>query len=341
MTTRFAFVGFRHPHIRDMYNRCQQRDDVEIVACCEEDEATRASLAVSGDVNVTHDRFEAMLEQVDCDVVAVGDVYAKRGRQVERALEAGKHVVSDKPLCVTLDELDRIEERADANQRVVGCMLDMRDLPMFLSLRDLIRGGEIGTVQAISFDGQHPLLSGTRANWYFEEGMHGGVINDIAIHAIDLIPWATGLQIQSVVAARCWNATVPQAPHFKQCGQGMLTLENEGGVIFDVSYLTPDSFAYKFPHYWRFTFWGEGGVISAAYNAPAVTVYKNGETEPREAASAEGKPGGYLESFLQEISGQTEGLHLSSAEVRQSSRVNLMIQHAADNRLSHVELPMG
>lgn len=336
--TRFAFVGFRHPHIRDMFNRCQQRDDVQVVACCEEDEATRAALAESGDVAITHDHFERMLDEVDCDVIAVGDVYGKRGRLIEKALQAGKHVIGDKPLCIKLEELDRIEELADAKNRIVGCMLDMRDLPTYIGLRDLVQAGEIGTVHAISFDGQHPLLYGTRANWYFEEGMHGGTLNDIAVHAIDLIPWATGLQFQSVVAARCWNATLPQVPHFMQCGQAMLTLENGGGVTCDVSYLTPDSFAYKFPHYWRFTVWGDGGVISAAYNAPDLTLYKNGETEPRSVPLPPGKPGGYLESFLQEINGQTEGLHLSSAEVRRSSRTNLTIQHAADNGLCNVEL---
>ena len=37
------------------------------------------------------------------------------------------------------------------------------------------------------FTAQHPLLYGTRAKWYFEEGKHGGSINDIGVHAVTLV----------------------------------------------------------------------------------------------------------------------------------------------------------
>ena len=60
--------------------------------------------------------------------------------------------------------------------------------------------------------------------WYFEPGMHGGVLNDISVHAVDFIPWATGQRIDAVVAARSWNATVVEHPDFQQCGQAMFRL---------------------------------------------------------------------------------------------------------------------
>ncbi len=86
MTTRFVFVGFRHPHIEDMYRRCCQRPDVEIVACCEEDPTTRQALAEQGRVKITHDRFDQVLNDVNCDVVAVGDCFGRRGRLLLEAL---------------------------------------------------------------------------------------------------------------------------------------------------------------------------------------------------------------------------------------------------------------
>ena len=230
MTTRFAFVGFRHPHIFDMYRRCCVRDDIDVVAGCEEDTATRDQLATDGSANVTHDSFSQLLSDVDCDVIAVGDSFGRRAKIIELALRAGKHVISDKPICISLAELDRIKLASRETERTVGCMLDMRDISVYLGMRQLIQAGKIGAVHAIEFEGQHPLLCGKRPSWYFEEGMHGGVLNDIMVHAVDFIPWATGLKWKSVEAARCWNATVPQHPHFAQCGQAMLTLENEAGV---------------------------------------------------------------------------------------------------------------
>jgi predicted dehydrogenase len=288
---------------------------------------------------VTHDRFEQVLKDVKCDVIAVGDCYGRRGRLLLAALEAGKHVISDKPLCTSRTELDRIEAAATKQGLVIGCMLDMRDLAPFLGLRAAIQGGEIGTVRAISFDGQHPLLYGRRAGWYFEPGMHGGTLNDIAIHALDMIPWAAGTRIRTIVAARCWNARLPQYPHFRECGQALLELENGAGVTCDVSYLSPDSFGYTLPLYWRFAVWGDGGVLVTGVNCSAITLYKNGEQQVREIAFPPAEPGGYLTAFLREVSGEREGLHLSSTEVLRAARIGLLLQEAADQGLAHVLLP--
>ena len=330
MTTRFAFIGLRHPHIFDMYRRCRERNDVDVVASCEEDAVTRDELAKSGTATVTHDRYENVLKEIDADVIAVGDCYGRRAGIIVAALRSGKHVISDKPLCISLDELDRIEAAAKESGKLVGCMLDMRDLAVFIGMRNLIQEGTVGSVHAIQFEGQHPLLYGKRPAWYFEEGMHGGVLNDIIVHAVDFIPWATGLNWRSVVGARCWNATVPQHPHFSQCGQAMLTLDNDAGVICDVSYLTPDSFAYEFPLYWRVAVWGSGGVIEAALNSEQITLYRNGAGEKEPITLPPAVPGGYLDSFLAEIRGQSKGLRLSSVDALRAARVSLQIQAIAD-----------
>ena len=338
MTTTFAFVGFRHPHINDMYTRCSQRGDVQIVAACEEDAATRESLARAGVVKITHDNFRAMLRDVKADVVAVGDYYSRRGPLVIEALEAGRHVMADKPLCTSLAELDAIESLAKRNGRVVSLMLDMRDSPVFLGVRQMIQAGEIGTIRAVSFGGQHPLNFGSRAGWYFEPGKHGGTLNDIAIHAIDGIPWITGKKWVELEAARCWHHLPPSAPHFRGCGQMMAQLDGGAGVLGDVSYLSPDSFGYGVPYYWRFNFWGDGGMIEAGYNAKSITLNKAGEKVAREVPLPPGNPGGYLESFLQEIRGVTTNLHLPSADAMRAARVALVAQQAADTGACRVRL---
>ena len=338
MATQVAFIGFRHPHIFDVYERCCSRDDLEIVACCEEHAATREQLAERGDVQITHVSAAELLEKIDCDVIAIGDCFGRRGELAIQALEAGRHVLVDKPLCSSITELDRIEQLAEEKQRVVGCMFDMRDLAVYLGLRDAIQSGTIGEIRSINFGGQHPLRFGVRPDWYYEPGLHGGTLNDIGIHAFDMIPWTTGLQFQQVVAARCWNGRLPQFPHFEECGQAMLQLENGAGVSCDVSYLSPDSFGFEIPLYWRFTFWGDDGVLEAGVTSKSVTLYSDGATEPEQLPLPAAKPGGYLDSFLQEIAGETEGLHLSSAEVFRSSRVSLQVQSAADLRKNLVDL---
>lgn len=339
---RVAFMGFRHAHIMDVYNRLQNRDDAEIVGACEEDETTRRKISDDGKVKITHRSFEAMLAEVPSDAIAVGDYYGKRGKIMIRALECSRHVIGDKPICTSLEELSTIETMArtkrPAGGLAVGCQLDMRDSAVSTAARSVIQAGEIGEVHAISFGGQHPLMYGSRAGWYFEPGKHGGTINDIAIHAVNVLPRITGLKFTQVNSARNWNARLKEVPHFKDGAQMMLTMNNGCGVLGDVSYLMPDSCGYKNPLYWRMIFWGSAGVLDVAVVGGVVTLHKNGENAPRVIPLPEVKPGKYLESFLNEIKGVRQPDELGSAEVIESARTTLTIQHAADNQLTNLVL---
>jgi predicted dehydrogenase len=227
MSVRFAVVGFRHGHIHALCKHVDAHPDCERVAACEEDAETRAALAANGSIDVTHDDVDRMLDEVECDVVAIGDCYGRRGSIAIRALQRGLHVLADKPICTQLADLDEIQNLLNEKGLKFGCMLDLRDSGIFIALRQLVQDGRIGTVQAIDFGGQHPLSFGSRPMWYFAEGMHGGTINDIAIHAIDLIPWLIGSPFATVTAARTWNAFVPDYPHFRDGAQFMSTLEAE------------------------------------------------------------------------------------------------------------------
>jgi predicted dehydrogenase len=64
-----------------------------------------------------------MLDEVEVDIVAVGDYYGVRGERVIAALERGKHVIADKPLCTSLAELDRIEQLAAEKGLSVFCQV--------------------------------------------------------------------------------------------------------------------------------------------------------------------------------------------------------------------------
>lgn len=330
MNIKVAMAGFRHFHIFDLYHRVIAMEDTEIVAACEADQTVRAELAAQGTAEITHSDFDAMLAEADCDVVAIGDCYAKRGGLIIKALSQGKHVISDKPLCTSLDELNQIAQLSTQKGLKIGCMLDHRDAPQCIGLRELVRGGVIGEIHAIAFGGQHPLMLGSRPAWYFEPGQHGGTINDIAIHAIDAIPWITGLRFTTVNAARCWNAFAVSFPHFKDAAQLMLTMDNGCGVLGDVSYGMPDSFGYALPHYWRMTLWGRQGVLETSLTADDITLAANGDQEPRSEPLPAGNPGGYLQSFLRDMHGQPAADALCTESVLQATRTTLILQQAAD-----------
>lgn len=335
---QLAFMGFRHGHIFSLLKHAETHPDVRIAAACEEDPATRETLAQAGTVRITHDSYARLLDEAACDAIAVGDYYGKRGAIAIEALRRGKHVISDKPLCTSLAELEEIQALSARHGLKLGLQLDLRDGGLPRKARELIRAGEIGEVHAIVVTAEHPLMKGSRPGWYFEPGRHGGTINDIAIHAVDLIPWLTGLRFARVEAARAWNAFASDTPWMRDGGQFMATLENGCGVLADVSYFMPDTQGYSLPPYWRLTFFGRQGLLEIVNTRKTLMLARNGEKEPVLLEPAPADDGGYLNAFLADIAGHAQPGVLATADVLAATRTALLLQRAGDEGLAHQPL---
>jgi predicted dehydrogenase len=332
---RAAFVGFRHMHIFEVYAKVAARQDMEIVALCEEDPETVEHLVSERGIQPTHSSFESMLAEARFDLLVVGDVFSKRGARICDALRAGKHVLSDKPICTDLKELREIEALSGGQSPALAAVLELRDSGAFRRTRELVQAGTIGRVHAICFSGQHPMLPGSRPRWYFEPGKHGGTINDLAIHAVDILPWITGAKFAEIAAARCWSSAPPGRPGFQNAAQLMLVMEGGCGVIGDVSYISPDRFGYTLPQYWRFNLWGEGGMLETAFNESKILLYPSEAELPREIEAAANRPGGYLEDLLQSVRGKRER---PNRELIEATRICLKTQEAADRRPAGIPL---
>ena len=331
MARKIAFAGLRHVHINTLYQAAQASNELQITAICEEEpSALQAFIDANPGLECpVYSSYEKMLQEVDCEIIATGDYYGKRSSVILQALQAGKHVISDKPICITLEELDAIEKLSKEKGLSIGCMLDLRTYPMFVAAREMILSGELGNIAQIQFGGQHPLLLNSRPHWYFEPGKHGGTINDIAIHAIDFIPWMTGLEIQEFIAARTWQAFDSGCDCFNDAAQFMFVMNNGCGVMGDVSYSEPDSHGYKMPHYWRFTIWGTKGVLEFNCIENKLTAWINGETAAREIIPAEYKGPCYLDWFLMELDGKEA--ELNTALILKRARQCLELQKLAES----------
>ena len=296
----FAFAGFRHGHIFGLYQKVAEHENLTVSAACELDSAARTAAERHG-VRFTHDDMTAMIHDPETDVVAVGDAYGNRGAIVLEALKAGKYVISDKPFCISLEELDRIEAEVRDRNLSLGCMLDLRSTPNVRTALRLIRAGCIGDVRSVQFNGMHPLNYGTRPAWYFEPGMHGGTINDIAIHAFDLLPLLTGAPVKRILASFARNSGFPEVPHFSNAGALMLEMENGAHATGDVSYFAP---SFASPAYWRFTVSGTQGMLEFNMNTPGVLVMRRDGTTENVPQDPDGGAPDYLDAFLGEIAGR-------------------------------------
>ena len=324
---KIAIIGCRHGHIFSLYQLIKESDRAEFAGAFEADAAAREAAEKNQGMTFPYTSVEQVLADKTVDAVALGDYYGARGAQAIAALRAGKHVIADKPLCTSLAELDEIEALSKEKGLSVGIMLDLRYHKNVLTAKQLIADGVLGAIHNIQFGGQHPLQYGTRPAWYFEEGKHGGVINDIAIHGIDLLTYLTGNTVEKINAARTYNAYATEVPHFLDCGQLMLTLSGGAGVLADVSYSAPNKMGYSYPYYWEFHIWGERGMISFNYNSEGVTLCTTDADAPVVVPAVE-PFGNVLDAFLDDIEGVPT--LMSTAEALAAQRKTLEIQRVAD-----------
>jgi hypothetical protein len=145
---------------------------------------------------------------------------------VVAALEAGKHVFCEKPLCRTLEQARAIARvRGD---RHLACNLILRAAPLYSWLRDAIRAGELGEIYA--FDGDylygrlHKITEGWRGTVDDYSVFQGG-----AVHLVDLMVWLLGERPARVAAVG--NRIVTRDTAFRYPDFVAATYELPSGVI--------------------------------------------------------------------------------------------------------------
>ncbi|MBQ9920740.1 MAG: Gfo/Idh/MocA family oxidoreductase [Clostridia bacterium] len=318
-----AFAGFRHSHIFGLYDSALKNEKVTVTGCFERDDASRQAVEKSHGITFNYKEYSDILNDASVDAVAIGDYYGIRGQMAIEALEHGKHVICDKPVCTSLEELEIIKKLATGKNLKVCCMLDLRYMPQIQTVKKLIGDGEIGKIKNVTFTGQHCLDYGNRPMWYFEKGKHGGTINDIAIHGVDLVRLITGKNLVSVDFAKTWNSYAEKEPDFKDCGQFMAQLEDGIALMADVSYSAP-KFDGIMPTYWDFYFWGSEGMINFRLSSYDIDIYKTQKT----TITCKAGYIDYLNAFMLEIEGTPT--MMDTFGILETQRQVLEIQKAAD-----------
>ncbi len=323
---RVAFAGFEHSHIFGIYNEVSESPLFEIAGAWEPCENAREE-AVKRGVEFTHNSLEMLLNESGADTVAVGSRYGLRGEIIIKALKAGKNIISDKPLCTSLDELSEIERLSNEKNLTVCVWFSLRKEPVVLGAVTAIKNGAVGKINNIIFEGEHPLSYGNRPDWYFEKGCHGGVINDIAVHGTDLVRIMTGSNVEKVEAAREWNFFAKEKPDFKDSAQFMLTLESGAGVIADVSYSAPEAHGYTHPSYWHFRVFGSLGMMDFGLNIGSAVLYPvDGETVKITPVQPEKT---ILEDFYSAVTGEIDNKEYTH-DMIESTRETLITEIFAE-----------
>jgi predicted dehydrogenase len=120
-----------------------------------------------------------------------------------KVLEAGRHVICEKPLAMDSTQSAELVALAGASGLHTAVCYNLRFYPLNLEVRDRIRAGEVGAVYSITGNySQDWLFHDTDYNWRVLAGEGGALraIGDIGTHWMDLVQSMTGLHVEQVFA---------------------------------------------------------------------------------------------------------------------------------------------
>jgi len=129
-----------------------------------------------------YDAYEDVLADLDVDLVILATPSATHAELAIAALNAGKHVVSDKVMCLSLADCDRMIEAAHRNDALLSVFQNRRWDGDFLTLRALMKDGALGDVRWVEMAWQG---MGAWGGWRGKAEMGGGRFWDLGAHLVD------------------------------------------------------------------------------------------------------------------------------------------------------------
>ncbi|MHB0936453.1 MAG: Gfo/Idh/MocA family protein [Armatimonadota bacterium] len=109
------------------------------------------------------------------------------------ALEAGKHVLCEKPMALTVEDCDRMIAAAEANHRLLMVAQVIRFWPEYLVLKDLVDSGTYGKLRTATFRRISSVPRWTSDGWMTDPERGGGCTLDLHVHDADFINYLLGL----------------------------------------------------------------------------------------------------------------------------------------------------
>ena len=145
--------------------------------------------------------FTAILSDPTVDVVSIASFDDAHFAQVCDALDAGKHLFVEKPLCRSLEELRRIKTTWQrSGRRHLESNLVLRAAPLYRWLHDLVRDGKLGTLYAIDGEYLYGRLEKITHGWRKDVADYS-VMQGGGVHLVDLMLSLAGERPQTVWAA--------------------------------------------------------------------------------------------------------------------------------------------
>ncbi len=203
-----------------------------------------------------------IFEDPNIKVVSIATYDDSHCDLILKAINSGKHIFVEKPLCISQKEFDLISDVLTKKPDIkISSNLILRKTPRFITLKNQIDSGEFGEVYYLEGDYDYgrinKIIEGWRGNIPNYSVVHGG-----AIHLIDLIIWLMGKKVVEVFAFGTNIAT--QRTSFKGSNDTVASLlKFENGTIAKIT----ANFPCVTPHFHRLSVYGTHKTFQQAHGS--------------------------------------------------------------------------
>ena len=244
MKKRVAVIGYGGMGAGSHCKKILASDVCELAGIYDIDPEKRAKAEADG--IKAYSTREDLLADPSVDIVTVATPNDSHEEIVIASLKAGKHVICEKPVALSLDSLERMIAVAEAEGRIFSVHQNRRFDIDILAVKKVIESGEIG--KPINLESRIHGSRGIPSDWRGKKEFGGGMLYDWGIHIIDQACMVLGYDVKSV------TCTFDHITN-KEVDDGFpLNMEFESGLR---AYLEVGT--YNFVHMPRFYLRCEGG----------------------------------------------------------------------------------
>jgi UDP-N-acetylglucosamine 3-dehydrogenase len=302
----------KHRHLPE-YTRNEQ---VKIVAVCDIVEERVNEFAVLYKAKA-YTNFEELLADSDLDAVSVCTPNYLHAPISIAALNAGKHVLCEKPMATSQEEAEKMIEAANRNGKKLMIAHNQRFVPSHQKARQLIENGEVGKIYsfrtAFGHGGPEGWSADGKDSWFFKKDeAFIGAMGDLGVHKTDLMRFLLGEEFVEVAAfietSAKENTTVDDT--------AVCVLKTESGIIGTLA----ASWSYVSKEDNSTIIYGEKAILRLEDdpNHSLVVQYKNGEVVKYELGAIQTNESGgqksskvidyFVESIIKDIDPPVTGV---------------------------------
>ncbi len=199
---RAGIIGCGNIHPLHAYS-IRGLENAELVAVCDE-RAERAEKSAELFSCRAYTDWKEMAATDDIDVIHLCTPHYLHAPMAIYALEAGKHVLTEKPMAIKLEDAERMNAAAEKSGKTLGVIFQNRCNPGSKLVKETLESGVLGKVIcarcALYWNRQDSYYAADawRGTW---DGEGGGVIINQAIHTLDMMRWFMGSEVDYVEAS--------------------------------------------------------------------------------------------------------------------------------------------